>query len=83
MKSIYLEIAKQNKSTYNQVEKALRDAIISAWDRGDPQIWDTYFKPKWNAERRHPTNDEFIGRMVYYLKRRERLKLPLEQIKIG
>lgn len=83
MKHVYLEIAKQNKSTYDQVEKAVRDAILTAWKKGDPQIWDMYFRPKWNGERRHPSNEEFIARMVYSLQYRQRQKLPLEQIKIG
>ena len=83
MKSIYLDVARLNRGNSEQVEKAVRDAIKVAWKDGNPRLWDMYFRPKWNQERRCPTNEEFITKMVNCLKRGERQKLPLEKEKIG
>ena len=79
MKSIYLDVARLNRGNAEQVEKAVRDAIKVAWRDGNPQLWDAYFKPKWNRERRCPTNEEFIAKIANCLKRGERQKLPIKK----
>ena len=83
MKNIYLEIAEMNGSTANSVEKAIRDAIFTAWNGGNPQLWDMYFRCTRNKRRAHPTNDEFVTRIATGLRRRERLKFPLIEEKTG
>ena len=83
MKSVYLEVAKQNRSTFNQVEKAVRDAVKAAWEDGDQCVWNLYFRPRKNGEHKPPSNEEFIARIVENLKRRKRYKPPLLKEKIG
>lgn len=41
-----------------QIERQIRYAIISAWDRGAPALWDRLF-----PFGQRPTNAEFIARM--------------------
>lgn len=83
MKNAYLEVAKQNRGTTVQMEKAVRDAIKAAWDDGDHCVWNLYFRPRKNSQRGCPTNEEFIARIVEGLKRHQRYKPPIQQEKIG
>ena len=74
MKQLYLEIAKQGN--YEQVEKAIRDAIGSARKNGAPGLWNLYFHNQKRGKRLVPTNEEFISRLAECLRRCERLREP-------
>ena len=76
MKEVYLHVANEQRTTLAQVEKAVRDAVIDAYNNGDPILWKMYFKPRRNSKTPYPTNEEFISRIVECLRQKTRLKKP-------
>lgn len=62
-KELYAEVAKRCGCKRENVERPMRNALEAAWDRGDPQIWSSYF-----PEHTHrPTNAEFLSRIAQEL----------------
>ena len=77
-KCLYAEVRKIcGKKSTDAVEKAIRDAINIAWDKGDPDVWDLYFPP--GKKREAPSNEVFIARITRALNNHEKLKKPCEQ----
>lgn len=74
MKSVYTEAAIACNGSAGQVEKAIRDAIKSAYLTGDRRLWSMYFHPR-NGKAPYPSNEEFIARIADCLLRRDRMKL--------
>ena len=67
-KDMYIEIS----SCYNQysecaIERAIRQAIKTAWMYGSWQAWDWYFSYDGQSATNKPTNSEFISRIAYVL----------------
>lgn len=60
-KVLYPTVAKQYGSTSSRVERAIRHAIETAWDRGDPNVLASYFKYTIQSGKGKPTNSEFIA----------------------
>lgn len=74
-KCLYTEVRKRcGKKSREAVEKAIRDAINTAWKFGDPEVWELYFPQVGN--RKCPSNDMFISRIARALQNREKLKKP-------
>lgn len=67
-KALYLEIARINNVSFESVEKAIRDAIRSGWERGDRDIWLRYFP----GSTRCPQNKQFLTRIAGLLTRLRR-----------
>ncbi len=67
-KELYPAVIKHCDGNIPQIEKALRDAIRGAYERGNPAIWRMYFP---NHKERAPTNDVFITQMARCLQRWE------------
>ena len=65
-KVLYPEVARICGCKHGHVERSIRSALESAWDRRDAQIWQKYFP---NANRR-PTNTVFVSRMAEELRQR-------------
>ena len=63
-KELYPMIANRVGSTPSRVERAMRTAIETAFDRGDPLIINGIFGNSINPNKGKPTNWEFIGRMA-------------------
>lgn len=63
-KELYPMIANRVGSTPSRVERAMRTAIETAFDRGDPLIINGIFGYSINPNKGKPTNWEFIGRMA-------------------
>lgn len=63
-KVLYPSVAKKFDSTPQKVERAIRNAIESAWVRGNPDSVDSLFGYKVNYDRGKPTNSEFIAMMA-------------------
>lgn len=63
-KELYPMIASRVGSTPSRVERAIRTAIETAFDRGDPLIINGIFGYSINPNKGKPTNWEFIGRMA-------------------
>lgn len=59
-KTLYLEIALRNRVSDDSVEKAIRDAIHSGWNRGNRSLWQQYFP----GADRAPQNKAFLIRMA-------------------
>ncbi|MBE6950777.1 MAG: hypothetical protein E7451_05505 [Ruminococcaceae bacterium] len=65
-KEIYPAVAKLFGSTASRVERNMRHAIESAWDRGDYYSIESVFGGSISEEKGKPTNGEFIARMAVY-----------------
>ncbi len=60
-KQLYPEIAKRYESTPSRVERAIRHAIETAWERGSFHIMNALFCGKRTEGYNKPTNSEFIA----------------------
>jgi two-component system response regulator (stage 0 sporulation protein A) len=63
-KVLYPEIAKAYHSTSGGVERSIRHAIETAWDRGDLDTLHSYFGYTISSARGKPTNSEFIAMLA-------------------
>lgn len=59
-KRLYPEIAKQFDTTASCVERAMRHAIESGWEKGNIACQTKLFGYSVNANKDNPTNSEFI-----------------------
>ena len=60
-KVLYPTVAKKYNTTASRVERAIRHAIEIAWDRGDIETLNSFFRYTVNVEKGKPTNSEFIA----------------------
>ncbi len=60
-KQLYPSVAKRYGTTSSRVERAIRNAIEVAWDRGDVDVLNSYFGYTIHNTRGKPTNSEFIA----------------------
>jgi len=60
-KELYPKVAKLCDGNAVQVERSIRSAIASAWERRDEQIWRMYFRPNQAGQLERPTNAAFIS----------------------
>jgi two-component system, response regulator, stage 0 sporulation protein A len=58
---LYPTVAKKYKSTPQKVERAIRNAIECAWERGNPGSLNAIFRYTVNYSKGKPTNSEFIA----------------------
>ena len=61
---LYPRVAKEFGSTPGRVERAMRHAIETAWDRGDPGTINACFGYSTSPEKGKPTVGEFVSRMA-------------------
>lgn len=60
-KILYSHVAKTFGTTGSRVERAIRHAIETAWDRGDLEVIQDYFGYTVSLQKGKPTNGEFIA----------------------
>ena len=60
-KMLYPEVAKKFKTTSSRVERAIRHAIETAWDRGDITTINNIFGATIDVNKGKPTNSEFVA----------------------
>ena len=60
-KVLYPEVARKFNTTPSRVERAVRHAIETAWDRGDLETLQRYFGYTVSNTKGKPTNSEFIA----------------------
>lgn len=78
-KLLYPTVAKQYDTTASRVERAIRHAIETAWDRGDIDTINSLFGYTVSVGKGKPTNSEFIAlitdklRLEYRLRHQENL----------
>lgn len=70
-KTLYPEIAIKFETTPNRVERAIRHAIETAWERSELEVINKMFRYTIRNDRGKPTNSEFIAMLADKL----RLKL--------
>ncbi len=63
-KLLYPEIAKRYNTTDGKVERAIRNAIEIAWERGNRRTFDRVFGYCIECGTGRPTNSEFIAAMA-------------------
>lgn len=63
-KTLYPNIAKHYGVTASSVERAMRNAVSIAWDRGDITLLSDLFGFTVNCEKGKPTNSEFIAMLA-------------------
>lgn len=63
-KVVYPEIAQKCGSSASKVERAIRHAIETAWNRNDWDVLSKYFGNTVNPMSGKPTNSEFIWRLA-------------------
>jgi len=51
-------------SSWQPVEHAVRVAILDAWERRDPEVWDTFFP----GMKKPPSNKQFIATIAEQIK---------------
>ena len=75
-KVLYPTVAKKFETTASRVERAIRNAIEVAWDRGDLETLQKFFGYTVSNIRGKPTNSEFIAMIAdrIYLQRKENIK---------
>lgn len=70
-KDVYPVIAEKFETTTDRVERAIRHAIETSWNRGDIKLFDDLFGYSIDYDRGKPTNYEFISTVT------DRVKLNL------
>lgn len=78
-KRLYPEVAKKFNTTASCVERAIRNAIGIAWQRGNLDLQDSFFGYTVNIQKGKPTNSEFIALLVDKLQLQMKF-VQLEQI---
>ena len=72
-KLLYPTVAKTFKTTSSRVERAIRHAIETAWDRGDVDVLNGMFGYTISVGKGKPTNSEFIALITDNLRLRFKL----------
>ena len=67
-KQLYPAIAKTHDTTPSRVERAIRHAIETAFDKGDTDVLQDIFGYTISSSRGKPTNSEFIATVVEELR---------------
>jgi len=65
-KLLYPEIAKSFSTTDKQVERAIRNTIETAWNKGNKEALKDFFKELYGDGSTRPTNTEVIEAFVSY-----------------
>lgn len=63
-KELYPEVAELCDGSTAQVERAIRGAILAAWNNRDEQVWQRFFLPGQDGIIPRPTNAEFVSRIA-------------------
>ena len=69
---LYPTVAEHYGTTASRVERAIRNGIECAWDRGDLDVIEKYFGNTISLTKGKPTNSEFIARVSNIVRRRMR-----------
>lgn len=69
--SIYPRIAKQYNTTPSRVERSMRHAIETAWDKGRLEVTSKLFGYTIQAQKGKPTNSEFIALLADRMRQKQ------------
>ena len=73
-KNVYPKIAKIYNTRPQRVERAIRHAIETAWNKGNLDTLEKYFYSCTSPKRGKPTNSEFIYTIVDYINSKKELQ---------
>ncbi len=76
-KALYPEIAIKFETTPNRVERAIRHAIETSWERSELDVINRLFRYTIRNDRGKPTNSEFIALLA------DNLRLKLKSMQAG
>ena len=76
-KVLYPQVAKTFQTTPSRVERAIRQAIEGAWDRGDLDTLQRFFGYTVSNTKGKPTNSEFIALIA------DKLQLQMKSAEVG
>ena len=62
-KKLYPKVAEEYATTTGRVERAIRHAIESAWNKGGMEEMNRMFQCEFNMKKGRPTNSEFIAQI--------------------
>ncbi|MBQ8786868.1 MAG: sporulation transcription factor Spo0A [Oscillospiraceae bacterium] len=79
-KQLYPTVAKNFETTASRVERAIRHAIETAWDRGDVDVLNGMFGYTISVGKGKPTNSEFIALITDNLRLRFRIGSKKEKV---
>ena len=65
-KELYPAIARKNGTTWQRVERCIRNAIETAWTQGSTEAQQHYFGSIIGPEKGKPTNGAFIGGLAQW-----------------
>ena len=69
-KGLYPEVSRRMNTTPCRAERAIRHGIEVAWERGDLDVFATYFGNTISPTKGKPTNSEFISRLANVIRSR-------------
>lgn len=69
-KRLYPEVARLENTTPSRVERALRHAIETTWERGNLEVLTATFGYTVHASKGKPTNSEFVSMIVLRLEQK-------------
>ncbi len=78
-KMLYPSVAKRFSTTPSRVERAIRHAIETAWDRGDVQTINELFGCTIALEKGKPTNSEFVAMITDKIKLAHPELMPIKE----
>ena len=65
-KELYPKVANQfGHTSWKAVEHAVRVAILDAWERRDPEVWENYFPGTVKV----PSNKQFLATLAEHIKK--------------
>lgn len=70
-KELYVDIAKQYRTTPSRVERAIRNAISVTWLYGNYDFINKVFRNCIRPDKGTPTNSLFLSRIYYYISNME------------
>lgn len=79
-KLLYPTVAKRFDTSPSRVERAIRHAIETAWDRGDVDVLNSMFGYTINGGKGKPTNSEFIALITDNLRLRFKLSSKAQKV---
>lgn len=63
---LYADVGRKYATNSSRVERCIRHAIVTAWQRGNMEYISALFKNSVNPNRPNPTNTQFLMRLYYY-----------------
>ncbi|MBQ7955585.1 MAG: sporulation initiation factor Spo0A C-terminal domain-containing protein [Lachnospiraceae bacterium] len=63
---LYADVGRKYATKSTRVERCIRHAIVTTWQRGNVEYINYLFKSSINPKRGNPTNTQFLMRLYYY-----------------